>query len=109
MKTLQDVTKDFFKSILVVISKNSSKSYGILVLNNLRKRIINDFPIFNLIEFKNSHIEIDTKIKSADTRDISKLFNKIIDTLGPDILKLFIKEYLDSSDIKYLNKIGVRF
>ena len=109
MKKIQEVTKDFLKSILLVIASNSSKSYGIYILKNLKKKLINDFPVFNLIEFDNNDIQIDIKIKSADTKEVSKLFNKIIDMLGPDILKLFLKEHMDSYDIKYLNKIGVRF
>jgi len=109
MKTVDDVTKDFLKSILVAISKNSSKSYGIFILKNLKKRLIKDYPLFKLIKFNNSNIEIDAKILTANTNDISKLLNKIINMLGPDILKLFIKDHLDNYDIKYLNSIGVRF
>src|SRR3990167_2482214 len=98
MKTLQDVTKDFFESILAVISKNSSKNYGIVILNNMKKSLVKDFPILELIDFDNGSMVIDAKIKSADDQDLSNLFNKIIEIISPDVLRLFIKDQLDAGD-----------
>jgi len=108
MKTTQEVVKDFFKSILVVITKNSSKSYGLVVFKNMKNRLIKDFSFLNLIKISNSTINIDSKINSVGTSKIRELFNKVMDIIGPDILKLLIKERLDSEDLIYLNKIGVR-
>ena len=48
-------------------------------------------------------------INSIDTKSIRVLFIKVIDILGPNLLKMVIRERLDSEDIKYLNRIGVRF
>lgn len=108
MKTTQEVVKDFLNSILVVIAKNSSKSYGLVIFQHMKKRLIKDFSFLNLIKISNSTIKIDSKVNFVDTAEIRDLFNKIMDILGPDILKLLIKERLDSEDLRYLNKIGVR-
>lgn len=108
MKTSQEVIKDFFNSILVVIAKNSSESYGLVIFKNMKNRLIKDFPFLNFMKISNSTIKIDSKINSVDTAKIREFFNRVMDILGPNILKLLIKERLDSEDIKYLNKIGVR-
>ena len=109
MKTPQDVIKDFFQSILSVISKNSSKSYGLIILKDIKKKFTNDFPILRNIKITDITIKVDKSIKLSDTKEIVELFNKIIDSLGPDLLKLFIRQQLDREDISYLERIGVKF
>lgn len=109
MKTTQDVVKDFLKSILVVIIKNSSKNYGLVIFQNMKKRLISDFPFLSLIKITDNTVKIDSRINTIDTKEIKKIFIEIMNIIGPDILKLLIKEQLDSEDMKYLNQIGVRF
>ena len=64
MKTTKDVTVSFFKVVLEVIARNSSKSYGMVVLKNIQKKLIKEFPFLNLIKIKNS----------VDTKNIKALF-----------------------------------
>ena len=109
MKTTKEVTIDFFKVILIVISRNSSKSYGLVVLKNIQKMLLKDFPFFKLIKISDSTVKVDSMINFIDTKKISTLFIRIINILGPNLLKLFIRERLDIEDLKYLNKIGVKF
>ena len=109
MKTTKEVAIDFFRVILSVMAKNSSKSYALIVLKNIQKTLIKDFKFFKLVKVSDSTIKVDDMINSIDTKSIRALFIKVIDILGPNLLKLVIKERLDSEDIKYLNRIGVRF
>ena len=108
MKTAEEVMKDFFQCILEVIAKNSSKNYGLIIFKDIKKRLANDFPLLRLVEFTDSSIKIQRSTKSVEPKEMVRLFNKIIDALGPDILKLFIKQQLDSEDLEYLKKIGVK-
>lgn len=108
MKTTQDVIKDFYKSILVVITRNSSKNYGLIIFQHMEKKLIKDFPFLDLIKISDHNVKIDSKINNIDTKEIRKIFTKIMEILGPDILKLLIKEHLDSEDMRYLNQIGVK-
>ena len=73
MKTSQEVIKDFFNSILVVIAKNSSKSYGLVIFKNMKNRLVKDFPFLNFMKISNSTIKIDSKINSVDTAEIREL------------------------------------
>ena len=109
MKTTKDVTVSFFKVVLEVIARNSSKSYGMVVLKNIQKKLIKEFPFLNLIKIKDSTIKVDGMINSIDTKNIKALFVCIIEIIGPNLLKLLIKEKLDMEDLRYLNRIGVRF
>lgn len=109
MKTTQEFVTDLFKSILAVIAENSSKKYGLVAFNHTKKNLIKDFPFFNLITITDSSIKIDRRINSVDTKEIKKIFEKIIGILGPDVLKLLIREQLDEEDLKYITQIGVRF
>ena len=108
MKTSQDVMKDFFQCVLEVISKNSSKNYGLIIFSDIKKKLAGNFPLLNLVEFTGSSITVHKSANPVNPKEMVKLFNKIIDTLGPDILKLFIKQQMDSEDIAYLKKIGVK-
>ena len=108
MKTTKEVTRDFFKVVLSVIAKNSSKGYAIVVLKNIQKLLIKDFKFFKLINVSSSSIKVDDMINSIDTKSIRTLLIKVIDILGPNLLKMVLKERLDSEDIKYLNRMGVR-
>lgn len=107
-KTNQDLTKDFFNVVLDVIARSSSKSYGLIVLKNLKKTLTGDFPFFKFIKI-NATVKIDNMVNSIDGKRVGKLFIRIIGMLGPDLSKSLVKEELDSGGIKYLNKIGVRF
>ena len=107
-KTTQDVAKDFFDGILDIIVRNSSKSYGLLVLNNTKKKLAREFPFLKFIKIVDTTVKIDKAINFVDAKKFGKLFIRIIGMLGPDILQLLIKEELDPEDVKYLNKIGVR-
>lgn len=107
-KTNQDLTKDFFDVVLDVISRSSSKSYGLLVLKNLKRTLSKDFPFLRFIKI-NATVKIDNMVNSIDEKRIGKLFSRIINMLGPDLSKLLVKGELDQEGIKYLNKIGARF
>ena len=109
MKTTKDVTVSFFRVVLEVISINSSRNYGMVVLRNIQKRLIKRFPFFKLIKISGSTVKVDGMINSVDTKKIKALFVSIIEIIGPNLLKLLIKEKLDIEDLKFLNKIGVRF
>ena len=109
MKTIQEVTKDFFNTLLFVIAKNSSKSYGLVALRNIKKSLNNEFPFVELIKISDSTIKIDRMMNSIDSKKIKRLFTKTINILGPNFLKLIMRDKLDEEDIKYLNKIGVKF
>ena len=109
MKTTKDVTVSFFKVVLEVISVNSSRSYGLVVLKNIQKRLVRDFPFFKLIKIGTSTVKVDIMINSVSTKKIKSLFISIIDMIGPGLLKILMKEKLDIEDLKYLNRIGVRF
>ena len=109
MKKTQEATKDFLNSIMAVIAKNSSKNYGMLVFKNMKNRLAKDFPFLSFIKVGDKDIEIDSRINSINIHKIRELFNRIIGILGPNILKLLIRDQLDYEDLKYMGKIGVRF
>lgn len=108
MKTTQEVVQDFFNSILEVIAKNSSKSYGLVVFKNMKNDLVKNFTFLKYMKISNSTIKIDSKINSVYASKIKNLFNTVMNILGPNILKLLIKERMDPEDIEYLNRIGVR-
>ncbi len=109
MKTAKDVTVSFFKVVLEVTSINSSRSYGLVVLKSIQKRLIRDFPFFNLINIDERAVKVDGMINSIHTKKIKDLFISIIEIIGPSLLNRLIKEKLDIEDLRYLNRIGVRF
>ena len=108
MKTSQDVITGFFRCVLGVISKNSSKNYGIIIFADIKKKLVGDFPLLNQVEFIGSSVTIRKGTKNINPKEMVDLFNKIIETLGPDILKLSIKQQMDAEDIIYLKKLGVK-
>jgi hypothetical protein len=108
MKGNKEVLTSFFEGILNFISSNSSKSYSIVTIKNLQKSLSKDFPFVKLVRF-NGKVRIDTKIDSINPEQVGGLLNKIIEVLGPDILRMFIREKMDPEDLKYLSKIGVSF
>ena len=107
-KTTKEVTMKFFRVIFEVLSKNSSKKYAFVALKNMQKRLAKEFKFFKLIKIGGGKIVVHDAINSIGARNIKNLFIKIIDLLGPDFLKLLIREKMDSEDIKFLNRIGVR-
>lgn len=109
MKTTKEVTTDFLNVILEVISRNSSKNYGLVALKRIQKTLSREFPFFRLVKIDDNKIKVESIINSVDTKKIRLLFVRTIEMLGPNLLKLLIKERLDAEDIKYLNKIGVKF
>ena len=109
MKSKSEVFEDFLKSVLTVISKNSSQSYSIVIMNKLKEELAGEFPFLKWVELKGSTVQMDHRMDKVDTSEMGRLLNKIIDVLGPNMLRFFIKEQLDSEDIKYLNAMGVKF
>ena len=108
MKTARNVMQDFFKSVLLVISRNSSKSYGIVVFQSIKKKLSPKFQFLKFVNISDSTIIIDSKINSAEPKEIKKLIDRIIVLLGPDMLRIMVRENMDTEDINYLNRIGVR-
>ena len=58
MKTTKEVTIDFFRVILSVMAKNSSKSYALIVLKNIQKQLIREFSFFKLVKVSDSSIKL---------------------------------------------------
>ena len=108
MKATQEVLNDFFGSILDVIARNSSKKYGLVIFQNMKKKLRRDFSFLNKIKIGGNEVHIDKSINNVDKKKIRALLKKIIEILGTDVLKLLVKEQLGREDIEYLNQIGVR-
>lgn len=108
MRTSKEVTEDFFEALLAVLAKNTSKNYGLIVFKNIKKQLIKEFPFFSLVNISDSTIKIERMINSIEIHELGMLLERIIEILGPDILKFLLKENLDKQDVIYLHKIGVK-
>ena len=107
MKTTQEVARDFFNVILEVMSKNSSRNYALLAIGNIKKKYGKKFPFLKHINVTKSSVRIDSSINSVDTHEIAEIFEDLIRDLGPNILRMLLKEKLDRGDKSFLQKIGV--
>ena len=108
-KTIKEVAADFFRVIINGIAKNSSKGYALIVIHGIKKSLAKEFPFVRLVHTTENSIDVDDKINSVDPHKVGKLFVRIINLLGPNLLKLLIKKELDQGNLEYLNKMGVKF
>ncbi|MEK6808749.1 MAG: hypothetical protein AABY14_03625 [Nanoarchaeota archaeon] len=107
--TNKNVTANFFSVIIDVLSKNTSKNYSLLVITNMKKTLSGEHRVLEYVDFQNGKVRIGDKINGVQNKKLGGLFIKIIDLLGPNLLKVMIKDELDPETVKYLEKLGVRF
>tara|TARA_Y100000310_G_C20658864_1_gene803552 strand:+ start:927 stop:1256 length:330 start_codon:yes stop_codon:yes gene_type:complete len=109
MKTTQQVARDFFKVIFEVLVNNSSRKYGLVVVSNIKEKFIKKYPFLKYLIVTKSSIKIEKGINSVETHEIGKAIEAIINMLGPNLLRLLLKERLDKGDKSFLHNVGVDF
>ncbi len=108
MKTTREVAENFFNVIFNVLASNSSKSYSRLIMDSIKAKLVKDFPFIASVSFTDSAVKVGEEINRAEKKKAGMLFGSVIELLGPDLLKLLIKEQLDIEDLNYLSSLGVK-
>ena len=103
------ITVEFFNSLMNVLAKNTSVNYSVIALEQIKKQQVQKYPFLKEIIFTPKGATVSTKINSVDIRSIGKMFNTLLEILGPNILGELILEKLNPKIVKHLQKFGISF
>ncbi len=105
----QKIASEFFSNLLELLAKNTSRSYSIVVLEQLRKDNMKKFPVLKEISFGEKSVSVSAKVNGVEIQGIGKVFSMFLELLGPNILGELILEKLKPNTVKYLEKFGITF
>ncbi len=113
--------KKVLRNLLDILSESSTKSYAILVLNNIMKKFSEKFDFLNLIKINSLQlsegidaIEVSSEINSISPIEIGRAIQKIMENVstslgeeaGSDFLDMF-KKRMGKAYILRMEEIGV--
>jgi len=104
-----EVTSRFFVGIIRVLSKHTSRDYSLVILSTLKNDLLRNFGFFKYITVKGKIIKIDSRINKVDEVMLGKMFMRIVDIIGPSLLRAMIQEELDTKTVECLENMGVIF
>ena len=108
LRTNQKILKDFFDTIISIVSQGTSDTYATMVLVKFNKEIISDFPFIRHINLQKKKIEINKKINSINSKLVAKYITKLVNSIFSDLFRHLLKKEMAAELLKDFKKLGVR-
>jgi len=108
MHSNHKILKNFFDTIIDIVSQGTSDTYAIMVLIKFNKKISSDFPLVKYINFNSKTIKINPKVDSLNSKIIAKYITKIVDSIFSDLFRHLLKKKMSLDLLDDFNKLGVK-
>jgi len=107
--TNQIITKDFLNATMDIIAENTSFKFSAIALNGIKGQLGKEFKFVKNIHIKEKSIEVDMGINYIKGNELKKFFNRTINMIGPNYLKLLLAKKLKENEVAYLENLGLSF
>ena len=104
----QKILKDFFDTIISIVSQGTSDTYATMLLMRFNKKNASDFPFVKYINLQKKKTEINKKINSINSKLVAKYITKLVNSIFSDLFKHLLKREMSVELLKDFKKLGVK-
>ena len=108
MHTNQKILKNFFDTIIRIVSQGTSDTYATMILMKFNKENTSDFPFVKYINLYSKKMEINQKINSVNSKLVAKYITKLVNSIFSDLFKHLLKKNMSLELLKDFKKLGVK-
>ena len=102
------ILKNFFNTIIDIVSQGTSDKYASMVLMRFNKKNISDFTFIKYIDLYSKKIKINQEINSINSKLIAKYITKLVNSIFSDLFKHLLKRKMGIDLLKDFKKLGVK-